>query len=273
MLPWVGALIFLAGFGWSAVSLWRQGLDPSPAYVLPLALLAAPLSLHLSARRFQDVAALYAADYDYPGAARVVIYGSLANLLPLPGALLVRVGALRARIGTRRSLFANGLAALYWLATSLLLLGAALLLVGQRGPGLAFAFGGLLTAAAAGAGALASGASARACSRLLLTQSLLSLVNLLRLWLICLALGFLVSPVLPAAVAVGGIFASASGIAPGGIGIAEAIGALIAGYLQQEPELGFAMAALNRVLSWALLGPALLWFSRAGEPDAADKTT
>ena len=39
------------------------------------------------------------------------------------------------------------------------------------------------------------------------------------------------------------------------------------------PELGFAMAALNRVLSWALLGPALLWFSRQAAPGPADRAT
>lgn len=258
----MGLAVFLVGLVWSGHELWQRQLQPAFGYLIPLALLAAPAGLHLSVRRFQSVAALYRIDYAYLNALGIVTYGSLANILPLPGAFILRVTALRRHVGLRKSLFVNILSVLLWLATALLVLSFLLLIENHR---LAFQItgsSGVLLLLACCAAALRIRLSCRAWLELLFVQLVLSILNVLRLWLICLALGFFVSPILPAAISVGSILATGTGVSPGGAGIAETVSAVIAGYMRHGPELGFAMTALNRILTWSVLLLALLWMAK-----------
>src|SRR3954471_24688818 len=120
-------VFFVVGFlGWRALPAEDRHLNLVAALVVMVVL--APLTTLLNGLEYAGVARLVGKHPPLPRALHIAVLGTAANLLPVPGAVLVRVDALR-REGTsvRRSTAASACAAFLWGAAAAVLAGLALL--------------------------------------------------------------------------------------------------------------------------------------------------
>lgn len=109
--------------------------------------------------------------------------------------------------------------------------------------------------------------------RIVWVELLLVSVGVLRQWLVLLALG--------AEAALGGAFvlvlsaslAAAAGVFPGGLGLREAISAVLGPVVGLPPSFGFMGAAVNRVLGILLHAPLALWLSMSDGDRSSTVTT
>src|SRR5258706_8161975 len=132
--------------GWRSLPAHDRGLDPRAAALVLLVL--APATTILNGLEFASTARLVGQRPSVPESVRIAVLGTAANLLPLPGAALVRVGAMRrAGAGVGRSTAASATAALLWaggvsglagiaLVAGHALLGAVLLAAGALAAGI-----------------------------------------------------------------------------------------------------------------------------------------
>lgn len=256
IIPFFAFMLFFIGVAVSALDIYKSNISLQWSFFVVIAFFAGPLSLHLSVRRFENVSLLYGQGISYLESLKVVVYGGLANMLPLPGALIMRIGFLRQKVGFKRSLYANGIAIIIWIASACVCLVGAVFfdpMASLDSLAIMLIVISVVLYCTALFWGWVSGCAMQALSYLLYVQVLLSFINVVRLWFICAALGHIVSPVFPAAVSLGGIVALGAGVAPGGIGVSESIAAIVAHFLDQDLTLGFAMAALNRFLTWSVL--------------------
>lgn len=194
-------------------------------------------------------------------AIEVSILSSAANLLPLPGAALVRVRALR-RGGSsyRRALSVTVLVGFAWLATSLVLAGALLAARCSDDAGavlvIAVSVAGLAGVAATlvALRSLAPAGSAAALGAALLgAEALAVAVGALRYLLVLHGLGIGVAVAQAVALTVAGVVASAVGFVPGGLGLREALSGVIAGLVGLPVAVGVLAAAVDRVVGLLVL--------------------
>jgi len=103
--------------GWRALPVEDRHLDLAAALVVLV--LLAPLTTLLNGLEYVGVARLVGKHPSLQKALHIAVLGTAANLLPVPGAVLVRVEALR-RGGTsvRRSPAASACAAFLWAAAA-----------------------------------------------------------------------------------------------------------------------------------------------------------
>ena len=255
----VGFLVFVTGSFFSLREL--DGLTAELRWQIfaPL-LLTIPLATHLAIRRFETLSSAVDVRTGYATAASIVVWGAVANLLPVPGAFMVRLAYLADKVGLRRSGLLNIASLFTWfLAASLV----ACVLCFPSYPGLALA---LLLLALLLAGSLViflrlSAARPMAALRLLLIQLTLTTLNVLRMVLIALFLQVWLP--LPAAslMALTGVAASAVGVFPAGMGLTESLAALVSWALELQLALGFAVAAINRVCGWLGLLIYIPWLT------------
>ncbi len=253
-------MLFLGG----AVFAWRH-LPPDVELVRPalLALLGGvlvPATLLLNAGRFTVSARILGREVRLLTALRVSIVASAANLLPLPGAALVRVeglkrlgegygGAIRANAvlaATGIGLTAGG-AGVLQLAAGQALLGGVLAVAG---------FTGLV--AAAWLCLWIGGARPGLVAPILGVELGVVALMTLRLWVALLALGIELDVGQALVLALAPIMASAVGILPDGIGLREAVAAGLASFVALPPAVGYLATALDRLVAMAVLVPIAL---------------
>jgi len=184
---------------------------------------------------------------------RLTVIGSLANLLPIPGAAMVRIAGLRAAgINLGRASGATLGAGLIWIGLACGLAAACLTGV-SLSVSLLVAAGATCIFIAGLAATARAGLDNRATAGLVLLKLVGVTIEVGRHHFALLALGF--SPVWAqsAIVSSSGALGSAAMIAPGGLGIREAIAALLARASALPTEAGFLAAALDRTLLTALV--------------------
>jgi hypothetical protein len=185
-------------------------------------------------------------------ALQLTTMSTAANLLPIPGAFLVRVQGLRA-LGSRygRALASTAVVGLVWIGVSALM-AAILLLVGERWV----------------AAAILAAAGIRRLGGLLVAVELFAVfTNAGRLVLILIGLGVDADVDQALVLAVSSSLAAAAGILPGGFGLRELIAAALAPLVGLPASAGFAATAINRVMGIVVLAPitaALALGLRAG---------
>jgi len=244
----IGALIiFLAGCFYSAS---RMGLNADSIKIGPLAVLVmvfGPLSVLYAALGLVLLAK--SADTSIPLRRAVAISASatLAEILPMPGGAIVRTGALIASgAPPMRSTLLVLVTAILWISLATLGCGLALfsnevavapLLIALGGGGMALTLAWLIRSAG----------SANACWTL--GHRLAGMLLLaLRLKLAFLVLGLSV-PLLdtfPFALAI--IAGSAAGVVPAGLGLSEALAALLAGSVAIPSAFAFLAVAIDRLM-------------------------
>jgi uncharacterized membrane protein YbhN (UPF0104 family) len=191
-------------------------------------------------------------------AARVSIVASAANLLPIPGAVLVRARALRL-LGSnyRKSLAVLGGIGLVWLATTGVMAGGVLLVDGEHlGLSLAFVGGGVL----AGVGAywlvrlpIGAADAHHWFPRFVLIEIASVAIFAIRFTLVLNGLGFHTSWSQTFTITISTAAASAVGIFPGGLGLREVIAASLAPLVGLPAAVALFAVSVDRIIGLTVL--------------------
>jgi hypothetical protein len=245
-------VVFVAGLVLSVTQLPHDLRQVAPSFLL-LSALCVPAIIGLNAVETKLSATFAGATFGWLQATHIGLVSSAANMLPLPGGPLVRIGALK-------------------LAGASLLQGSvATTLIAAIGLGLAFACAGASTVldrpfvgmTFLAAGGIASAACAIALFRLrrswrlvamvLLAKSAGTAVGLLRMYFALASLGLLVPFRALCAFAVSDVAGSVVSIVPAGLGVNEAVAALMAALVAVPPTVAFLAVGINRVIALAVL--------------------
>lgn len=269
--PWItiaSLALFASG---TVVAVSRIRIDASDLRLLPLILLvisAIPMTA-LTAAEYWASGRIAKRRIPPADAMRTAIVSTAANLLPIPGGVLVKTQALRRRgIRGTFALATQLVMALQWLAVAGL---AGALALGIEGEPAALVFGGVsVVAATLGITLLVRLAPER-------WRPLLGLVAAvetgfvlnagLRLFLALLALGIRPSVTQVLVLASASVLASYIAVFPGGLGIRELITAALAPLVGLEPAIGFLAAALLRATAILLYIPLLTWTRKLSSGD------
>ena len=205
-------------------------------------------------------------------AVRVSSFGSLCNILPIPGSVLVRGGALVMRGATAKQSAAGiALAAVIWIGLAGLLTGLALVVQGATLGWPAILLCGLLSVAALGR--LALQGNAKLATAILLQRTAMLSITVFRFWFGFQAVGVSATLVESATFAVASVFGAVVAIVPAGLAVSEAMAAALASLTVLSPAVVFIVVALNRIVG--LLGNGAVFFvmtlgSNANEPSQQD---
>jgi hypothetical protein len=247
------ALLFGAMAVLAARSFPWDERDVRWAWLVPVAVIGVPLNLLTSIWEFGIQKRLLGQQPDGWADFRTVVAARAANLLPLPGSVVVRTTSL-VRAGGRVGLAAlsNLVVALAWLGVTLLLAGIALATSERWAYGLVAAAVGVPLVLAAVVllrrpdfGLAHPSATA---GRLLVVHSVGTIVTGARFWWAAQALdaGGDFAQVVPLASA--GALASAVGFFPAGLGVREALAGLAAATSGLGASVGVLVALLDRLV-------------------------
>ncbi len=242
-----------------------------------LALVAVPAANVANALEYAVAARIEGQRVPLSEAIEVSVLSSAANLLPLPGAALVRVRALR-RGGSsyRRAFSVTALVGGAWLATSLALAGALLALrptsdVDDVAVAAVLAVGVLgVGAALVAVRAMApAGEAVRLGAGLLGAEALAVGVGAARYLLVLEGLGIDVSVAQAVSLTVAAVVASAIGFIPGGLGLREALSGVIASLVGLTAAVGVLAAAVDRLVGLPVLAVLAAVFAARGRQGRA----
>lgn len=251
----VAGVAILVASAWAWRSSGLSGRDIEWVPVVLALVVAAPASLALKAAEFRVAARVVGQRPSRRRSVDVAVVSSAANLLPLPGSLLVTVRSLSEDGSSYgRALAASAVPGLAWLGITGLVGGAA---IATEGPW----WLGAVTVAA-GVGALVSAGvlfsnTAPADGRVGLAATILAVeagwlaVSAVRLGLAVTALGVSVAPTQALALSVAGALTVAIGFFPGGLGIREALIAGLSPLIGLPFDTGILIGSLDRVV-WLL---------------------
>jgi hypothetical protein len=242
-----------------AIRNFPSDADPDPNWwALVLVGAAGPLlTIALNGAEFVIQGRVVGARIAYPEALRVSILGTAANLLPLPGSVLVRTHALGRKVTDyRRAAWATLAVGLAWLSATAVLV-SVIQLAQQR-----FAIGAVVAGAGVGLGAVAFTLIRRSAppddaaavfGSLYAVEAMTALVGAARFYGILVALGLSVTANQAVALTLAGVIASATGIFPAGIGIREALSAAVSPLVGLPAAIGLLAAAADRVAGLIVL--------------------
>lgn len=226
-----------------------------------VAFIGVPLSVLVNAAEVVATGRLVRVAVPWEESIRVAVLGTAANMLPIPGAAVVRVDALVARGAPVRSA-ARGILATgaIWLAVSGIL-ASALLSAGDTWIALTiFALGMFAAIAAWWVLPRSDDAQDRRAGvvSVILVELATIAVTTFRLVLILLAIG--ISPSLTDVVILSSAYAvsAAVGIVPGGLGVREALTAGVAAALGIGANTGFLASAIDRLIGLIVQVPIVL---------------
>ena len=254
--------VFVAG---AAFSIERLELKPSDFVLAPLMLLVlgfVPVVIAYSAINMMLMGKAVGAPVGFIEGVRISVFAQVAELLPIPGGTIVRTAALVNRgAGTVRSAGVVLAFALLWVSVAAVGGGLAMLDTGTAGQG-------LLIFGIAGALAICAWLSNRFGWRIALPALGLRVLGIAlvsaRTVLAFAAIGLALDWSDSLAFAFGIILGSAASIVPAGLGIGEAISALLAVPLSVAPEAAFLAVGLARLVGFAgnMIGVAIfMWFT------------
>jgi lysylphosphatidylglycerol synthase-like protein len=256
----VAAVGFIVG-GWFAL----KSLDVSLAEVrwpplLIAALVGVPLTLVANTFEYLLSGRMLHHRIQLLPALQLTTISTAANLLPIPGAFLVRIQGLRALgSGTGKALASTMVIALVWIGISSLLAGILLAFSESWIASVTLAAVGVITVIGAYVWlvrAVPERGERRRIAMLAVAIELFAVVtNAARLVLILIGLRVDASLGQALVLAVSSSLAAAAGIFPGGLGLRELIAALLAPLVGLPASAGFAATAINRVMGIIVLAP------------------
>lgn len=225
------------------------------AWVLVLCLV--PVTFLGNALQFLCTAGLLGTRIGLSRAMFVTVLSAGANMLPLPGGSLVRIAALKTETNTyRQTTFTTLLVAGCWLAVVLVLAGGALINLGFPRAGAVLLVSGLAALGTFASGVLLTSGRIVWLPPIIAVQAGIVAVGALRLWFCFKAIGDPVYFFQTVVLTLSDVLASLVGVAPAGLGVTEFLAAGIAKGLGIAASFGFLAAALNRISSMLVVGPA-----------------
>ncbi|MGD2061496.1 MAG: hypothetical protein PVF87_11555, partial [Acidimicrobiia bacterium] len=255
----LAAVLFIGAttFAWGNL----PAAEPRWWMLVLVGLIGVPLTIVLNGVEYRLSAAVLDHVVPMAEALRISVLSSAANLLPIPGAVLVRTRALN-RLGARpgSAFAATGAIAVAWMGTTFGLAGGLLTL---RRPliGSLCLVGGL--ACLVVAYLLIHRRTDRAIElffRVVLVEASLVVVGAARLLILLAAIGFEADLIQTVALTISGLVASATGFFPGGLGIRELVIGALSPLVGLPASAGVVAAALDRILALAILGVTAMAF-------------
>jgi hypothetical protein len=193
---------------------------------------------------------------------RVAILGSAANLLPLPGAMLVRTRALAGMGATYGAALGSALTVgLIWLGTASTLTGVLQLGGSHRAAGVGIGAAGVVVLVVAYrllSRRRPGSEGAVLMARLIIVEAALTSFAALRLYAVIEGFGFHATPAQAVALSLAGVLATVTGIVPGGLGIREGLSALIGPLVGLSANLSLIAAAFERFVDLVVVGLAAI---------------
>lgn len=256
LLLMVAIALFVGGFVLAYINLPESIREPVWALLVAVALIGVPLTVATNAAEYALSANMLGYRVPVESALKVSIVAAAANLLPIPGAVLVRTEAIR-RLGakTKRALATSALVGVAWLAVTAVLTGALLLLYGRVPLGAIAVCIGLVLSGAAFylltridvSRPLAVGA------KLVVVETASVMVKAVRLYVILRALHHQVGLDQAMALTSAGVVATASGFFPGGLGATEVLSAAVSPLVSLPAAVGLLASAIDRMIGLAVL--------------------
>jgi hypothetical protein len=221
-----------------------------------LVLVAVPVTIMLNAYEFVLTGRLVGCEIRFAPAIEISILGTAANLLPLPGATMVRVAALKAAgagygEGTKATLLVAGL----WAGIAFVFAGAWMVRLGVGPVAVLFVVMGLVVWLGCFGYGVWRCQGATLPVSLSLAKVALVTTDALRMFICFSALGLTVVFDQAGALAVAGFLGNAVSIVPAGLGIREAVSAGLAPLVGLGASMAFLAAALNRLLGLITVVP------------------
>jgi hypothetical protein len=244
--------------------------------LLLLPLIGVPATVATNAWEYRVTAGLLGHTVPANDAARVSVLSTAANLLPIPGAVLVRSRALRQRgTGITSALSITTAIGVAWVGVSAVLAGGLQLVAGEPG------FGAIVLAA----GIVVSALSALMASRtrgvvlrrsdvatVALVEVVAVLVAAARLQLALWGLGYAPGASQSLALGLASALGSAVGFLPAGLGVREVLAAGIGPLVGLPAAVSLVATAVDRVLGLVVLaGIALVLVATGGGASIPDE--
>jgi hypothetical protein len=259
------ALVVAAIISWQRLGLSLEGVG----WLLLLGAAAlVPVSVLLTALEYALIARANGIRVSIRDALGVTVLGSVANLLPLPGAAMVRLNDLTARYGTvKGAVGVTAAAGFLWLGWALAFAGLAAVVAGSIVVGAVFAVTGAILGLTSRW--LVSGVTIDGRRGWIRRGSAIEVGSLVvgtaRIWLTLVALGVPATIVQAGMLVASGAIASTVGIVPGGLGIRELIAGLLAPVVELAPVAAILAVTVARVTGLVVQAPIALAISRARE--------
>ncbi|MCQ3814222.1 MAG: flippase-like domain-containing protein [Acidimicrobiia bacterium] len=236
---------------------------------------AAPASLVMRSVEYQLSARITAQKPTQYRSLNVAVISSSANLLPLPGSMIVTVRSLSEDGSTYGSaLSAGAVPGLSWLSITGLVGGAALAIEGPAVLAAATIFGGLVAGIVATKLFRTTAPEERSVwlgVSIIAAEACWLLISALRLGLAVTALGIPIRPTQAVALSVAGALTVAIGFFPGGLGLREALLAGLSPLVGLEFDTGVLLSSVDRLvwLSFLAIACGVVVLTRRGSHDGA----
>jgi uncharacterized membrane protein YbhN (UPF0104 family) len=269
--PWLLALAVIVFAGGTYLAI--KSLPPIEQPVrwwllLVVGFLCVPLVTILNALEFRLIARLAHHHPPILEIMQVTVLGSAANLLPIPGAVMVRLANLRqAGVRVAKGLNLTAIVGLAWLGTAGVLGGLFQITAEPGFAALAMSTGTALLVVSLTmlARALEPGTRLAAALELLVIEASFILAQAFRLFLIAAALRLDVSYSQAVTLVIATVAAAAIGFLPSGLGAREAIAAVLSPIIGLPASVGLLVTAVDRVLSLlvlTVLSGVITWLGR-----------
>jgi len=263
--------LFVGGIAFSVREMPASWATVSWPLLLPVVIIGIPVGVWINAVEFILTGRLVSRKIPLSRAIQVTIVGTAANLLPLPGAMMVRVGTLRLlQTSLRDGASATLLAALVWIGVAFAYAGTWISFSHLSAMSILFlliGLGGILLSAIA-ARRMAGGA--KTLLLLIGCELVCVLQDAFRLYFCFQALGVDCSVAQVSGLTVAAVVAAMVTVVPGGLGITEVLAAALSSLVGLDPALGFLAASLNRMLALVVIAPlAALLASRIPRDETA----
>jgi hypothetical protein len=253
----VAVVVFIVGVVFSYVSLPDFTRAPVWGLMALVALVGVPLTLAANTAEYVLSVRLLGYRISLEPAIRVSLLAAAANLLPIPGSVLVRTQAMRG-LGakTGRALATSTLVGVAWLATGAALTGGFLFVHGRLAAGAVTVIVGLILLGATLflSARLDPARAVTISAQLLVVEAASVLVKAARLYVILHALHYQVGMDQAMALTMAAVVSTASGFFPGGLGATELLSAAVSPLVGIPAAVGLLAAAIDRLIQLTLLG-------------------
>jgi uncharacterized membrane protein YbhN (UPF0104 family) len=268
------ALVVASVWAWHHAHLSVSDIDWAPIAVAFF--VAAPATLGLKMLEYDAAARLVGSRAHFRRALDISIVSSAANLLPIPGSLIVTTRGLSEQGATYgEAAFASVIPSLAWLAIAGIIGGLGVVVAGNAAIGGALSVAGLGCLTVAGLMFVRSAphhGRVQLAIRIIVIETTWVGLSGFRMWLALRAIGVTATTAQVLALAVTGAMAVAIGFLPAGLGAREALIALLSPIIKLPLSEGVVLGVIDRVVWVTFLALAAaaraVWRSSHPEPDA-----